>query len=135
MLGYCRKYGRSFYGDQALHLCTSLSVAHVIESVSFMWFFSSYHMATSRVYNISILHFVSFRVCNRHVVFGGGCRKVVKDFDHFVVSSADHVATHRIWMAVCERRVEGFHRHGQIDRPGENLPSSAQSNGVYTQPI
>src|SRR5258706_6743699 len=60
MLGYSQKYGCSFADDRVSSLYISLAFAWL----SFLWFLSCYHMATSRAYKVSILYFVSLRVCS-----------------------------------------------------------------------
>ena len=45
----------------------------------------------SRSYNL-----VCLDVCSGPVVLGDGFRKVVQDFDRFVISSANHVGAHRM---------------------------------------
>ena len=89
-------------------------------------------MSTSEAHKVLILYFISLRVCSGPVLLGDGFRKVVQDFDLFVVFSDNYVEGASSASDMGESRVERL-----IPQVGhsKNLPSNAQSNGACTQPI
>ncbi len=82
--------------------------------------------------------------CASFVGWGFAFQKVVPDFGRLLIASGNHMMSkrrlatdeaHRVWMALCDGRVERFHTRSVCRSQVKSLPPCVQRNGICAQRI